>query len=236
MTNRRKVYDINNETKSIAKQLSIEDRIERMYENESYIVIKDHKEDFPNKISCRLINPSKSDTGKISKTILDKIITKIVSLTNVNQWKNSTSFIEWYKTIPNKDQYRFVIFDIESFYPSILLKLFNDVLNFAKAITDISEKDVSIIMQARKTLLFNDSKPWLEKSGNKDFNVPMGCFDGAEVCELVGSFILTKLCDVLQRENVGSYRDDGLAIVKQISGPELERERKTLLNYLKSMD
>ena len=144
--------------------------------------------------------------------------------------------MEWYKAIPNKDQYRFVIFDIESFYPSILLKLFNDVLNFAKAITDISEKDVSIIMQARKTLLFNDSKPWLEKSGNKDFNVPMGCFDGAEVCELVGSFILTKLCDVLQRENVGSYRDDGLAIVKQISGPELERERKTLLNYLKSMD
>ena len=91
-------------------------------------------------------------------------------------------------------------------------------------------------MQARKTLLFNDSKPWLEKSGNKDFNVPMGCFDGAEVCELVGSFILTKLCDVLQRENVGSYRDDGLVIVKQISGPELERERKALLNYLKSMD
>ena len=140
------------------------------------------------------------------------------------------------QAISNKDQHRFVIFDIESFYPSILLKLFNDVLNFAKAITDISEKDVSIIMQARKTLLFNDSKPWLEKSGNKDFNVPMGCFDGAEVCELVGSFILTKLCDVLQRENVGSYRDDGLVIVKQISGPELERERKALLNYLKSMD
>ena len=64
MTNRSKVYDIYNETKSIAKQLSIEDRIERMDENESYITIKDHKEDFPNKISCRLINPSKSDIRK----------------------------------------------------------------------------------------------------------------------------------------------------------------------------
>ena len=55
-----------------------------------YITIKDHKEDFPNKnkISCRLINPSKSDIGKTSKTILGKLITKIVSLTNVNQWKN----------------------------------------------------------------------------------------------------------------------------------------------------
>ena len=114
MTKKRKVYDINNETKSIAKQLSIDDRMERMYANESYITIKNHKEHFPNKISCRLINPSKSDIRKISKTILDKVITKIVSLTNVNQWKNSTSVIEWYKTIPNKDQYRFIIFDIEN--------------------------------------------------------------------------------------------------------------------------
>ena len=63
----------------------IDDLIERMYENETYITIKDHKENFPNKISRRLINPSKSDIEKISKTILDKIITKIVSLTNVNQ-------------------------------------------------------------------------------------------------------------------------------------------------------
>ena len=54
----------------------------------------------------------------------------------------------------------------------------------------------------------------------------MGCFDGAEVCELVGSVILTKLCDVLQRENVGLYRDDGLVIVKQMPGPELEGKRK----------
>ena len=36
MTNRGKVYDINNETKSIAKQISIDNRIERMYENKSY--------------------------------------------------------------------------------------------------------------------------------------------------------------------------------------------------------
>ena len=85
----------------------------------------------------------------------------------------------------------------------------NEALNLAKTLTDISETDVSIMMQARKTLLFNDSKPWLKKFGNEDFDVPMGCFDGAEVCELVGSLILTKLCDVLQRENVGLYRDDG---------------------------
>ena len=42
----------------------------------------------------------------------------------------------------------------------------------------------------------------VENFGNEDFHVPMGCFDGAVVCELVDSLILTKLCDVLQRENV----------------------------------
>ena len=196
MTNMRQVYDINNKTKSIAKQLSIDDRIERIHENESYITIKDHKEEFPNKTSCRLINQSKSDVGKISKTILDKIVTKIDSLINVNRWKNSISVIEVYKTILNKDKYRFVIFDIESFYPSISLELFNEALNFAKTL-GISETEVSKMMPPRKTLLFNDSKPWLKKFGNEDFDVPIGCFDGAEVCELVGSFILTKLSDVL---------------------------------------
>ena len=30
-----------------------------MQETEAYIKIKDHREEFPNKISCRLINPSK---------------------------------------------------------------------------------------------------------------------------------------------------------------------------------
>ena len=88
-------------------------------------------------------------------------------------------------------------------------------------------------MQVSKTLLFNDSKPWLKKFGNKDFDVPMGCFDGAEVCELVGSSILTKFCDVLPREYVELYRDDGLAIVKQMPGPELERKRKKIIETFK---
>ena len=233
MTNRTKVYNINNETKSIAKQLSKVDRIEWMYKNESHITIKDHKEHFSNKISYRLINPSKSDSWKISKTILDKIIAKILFLTNVNQWKNSTSVIEWYKTIPNKDQYRFIMFDIENFYPSISLELFNEALNFAKTLTDVSETDVSIMMQARKTLLFNDRKTCLKKSGNKDFDVPMWSFDGAEVCELVGSLISTQLCNVLLSVNVGLYRDDGLAIVKQIPVPEFEWKRKIIIEVFK---
>ena len=89
------------------------------------------------------------------------------------------------------------------------------------------------MMQTSKTLLFNDSQPWLKKFGSEDFDVPIGCFDGAEVSELVGSFILTKFYDVLQRENVELYRDGGLAIVKQMPGPELERKRKKIIEIFK---
>ena len=31
---------------------------------------------------------------------------------------------------------------------------------------------------------------WIKKSGDSDFDVTMGSFDGAELCELVGLFIL----------------------------------------------
>ena len=60
-----------------------------MKESESYITVKDGKEQFPHKISCRPINPSKSIIGNISKHVLDKINQKLISVTEVNQWKNS---------------------------------------------------------------------------------------------------------------------------------------------------
>ena len=63
---------MNSHAKRITKELPISDSIEKLQETEAYITIKDHKEDFPN-ISCRLINPSKSSIGKISKVILDEI-------------------------------------------------------------------------------------------------------------------------------------------------------------------
>ena len=79
----------------------------------------------------RLINPSKSDIGRISKQILDKINLKLISDTKINQWKNSASVIECFNNIPNKDQYWFVVFDIESLYTSFSEELFKGALNFA---------------------------------------------------------------------------------------------------------
>ena len=54
----------------------------------------------------------------------------------------------------------------------------------------------------------------------------MGTFGGAEVCELVGLFLLHHLSLLLGKEAVGFYRDDGLAIIRNSSGPEADKTRK----------
>ena len=128
-----------------------------MQETEACITIKNHREDFPNKISCRLINPSKSSIGKISKEVLDKINNIVQSRTSVNQWKNTSSVIEWFINIKNKEILSFIVFDIESFYPSISEDLFNSAIQFAKESVDISDYNLSLINQAWKTLLFHES-------------------------------------------------------------------------------
>ena len=73
-----------------------------------------------------------------------------------------------------------------------------------------------------------------EKTRNEEFDVSMGCFDGAEVCELVGVYILHLLRTVTRKENVGYNRDDGLGILRYSSGPEIERKRKQIIQILKS--
>ena len=41
------------------------------------------------------------------------------------------------------------------------------------------------------------------------FDVAMGAYDGAEVCELVGTFLLEKISEICSKSNIGLYRDDG---------------------------
>ena len=65
----------------IAQNLNLEDRIEALSETQCFITIKDHKENFPGRIECRLINPAKTNIGVISKHILEKINKNIQTIT-----------------------------------------------------------------------------------------------------------------------------------------------------------
>ena len=199
----------------IVKELELEDRIEVRAEKEAYITLKDHKDNFRNRPSCRLINPSKSEVGKISKQILDRINNKVRQSTNVKQWKNSDEVIQWFNNIQDKPSHRFITFDIVSFYPSITEDLLSKALAFATQFTNISDREKSIILHAKKSFLFSNGKPWIKKantSNNKAFDVTMGSFDGAETCDLVGLYLLSDLSNLLGN-NVGLYRDDCLAVV-----------------------
>ena len=56
----------------------------------------------------------------------------------------------------------------------------------------------------------------------------MGSYDGAEICELVGLFILNHLGKSFGKESIGLYTDDGLAIIRNKSARLADKTRKEL--------
>ena len=221
--------DINFELKKITSNLSIADRVDTMARRNAFVTLKDHKENFDSNPKCRLINPSKSELGKVSKIMLDDINNKIRSTLNLNQWKNAESVISWFQTINDKPNHTFLSFDIVEFFPSISEHLLDEVLSWAQTLTDITEQQISIIKHARKSILFYDEKTWVKRNNQSLFDVAMGSYDGAEICELVGLFILNKLSEKFGKNNIGLYRDDGLML---LSGTGSEKDWQTKLENL----
>lgn len=220
--------EINKEAKRIAQQLKLEDKMELYADRKAFITLKDHKENFANSPKCRLINPAKGEIGLISKKILEEINSKVRSATVLNQWRNTSDVLTWFTNIPNKKKSKFIKFDIVEFYPSISETLLSDALTFAQTITDIEIAQIEIIKHSRKSLLFDEDNIWVKK-GDVMFDVTMGSYDGAEVCELVGLYLLNVLGEKFGKENIGLYRDDGLAAFQNISGPEADRRRKQII-------
>ncbi|CAH3168379.1 unnamed protein product [Pocillopora meandrina] len=61
----------------------------------------------------------------------------------------------------------------------------------------------------------------------------MGSFDEAEVCELIGLFLLNNLSEKYGKNNVGLYRDDELVLLRNASGPQSEWTRKEIRREFK---
>ena len=212
------------EEKKIAKNLDLDDRIDSLATKDSFITLKDHKPNFNNNPTCRLINPSKSEIGIISKQILQRINAAVLEHVNVNQWKNTDSVISWFSNLPNKSTRSFINFDIVDFYPSISEELLCEALTFASNYVPITDNEKNIIIQAKSSVLFSQNKTWCKKTSSSLFDVTMGSFDGAETCELVGLYLLSKLPPEYSTD-VGLYRDDGLAALDK-SPKEIENIKK----------
>ena len=108
-------------------------------------------------------------------------------------------------------------------------KLLREAIRFAKLY--ISIKNIKTIIHARKSLLYYKDEPWVKK-GERNFDVSMG----AKVWELIGIFMLSILSKHINKNHTGLYRDDGLTILKNNSGPEAEKLKKKFQKLFKEKD
>ena len=80
--------------------------------------------------------------------------------------------------------------------------------------------------------MFSNEKPCMKREGNI-FNATMGAYHGTEVCELGGIFMLNKISGKYHKNHIGIYRDEDLAVFKNISGPESQRIKKNFQSLFK---
>ena len=102
------IQETNFEAKKITEKLHIEDRVEILQSTEAFISIKDHKQIFQNQPQCRLLNPAKSEIGRISQKILQQVNTSIREKLGLKQWINSEDAIKWFESIDNKSEKEFI--------------------------------------------------------------------------------------------------------------------------------
>ena len=82
-------------------------------------------------------------------------------------------------------------------------------------------------------MLFSKDDVWVKKD-NPLFDVTMGSYNGAEVCELVGLYILDRIRLECPDIKLGLYRDDGLGITNNLSGQDTENLRNKLFQIFES--
>ena len=102
------------------------------------------------------------------------------------------------------------------------------MLEYAKQHTTGSEQEVEIITTQEKTLLFNKNEPWVKIGDSPMFDVAMGCYDGAKVCELVVLYILHKLSSKFPEGDIALYRDDSLAIFQNMKAREVNSDMPSI--------
>ena len=224
---------INAKAKTLATTLSLEDRIETISKKESFISLKDHKQNFQHQPQCRLINPTKSEMGIVAQKILQRVNADIKGSTKLKQWRSTKHAVDWFKSLSGKNNLVFMQCDIVNFYPSITENLLKKAIKFAKKHSNLTDKEIEIIFHARDTVLINEGEPW--KKQDSLFDVSMGAFDGAEVAELVGLLALKCIEEQLPHLNFGLYRDDGLATYKAGRDAKTDTMRKNLIKIFNKL-
>ena len=95
-------------------------------------------------LPIRVINPTKSDLGKISKKILDRILRTLRNkLPSLNQFRSTDDALKWFNN-HQKHANGLITFDIENFYPSITERILKNA----------AEKEIKFDLRQRTELFF----------------------------------------------------------------------------------
>ena len=220
------VRKVNSEHAKIAVELEIDDRMFKTTPRDCFITLKDHKEDFTTNPKVRLINPTKPEVGRVAMKIVDNVVKEIRLKNNkLKQAISTGDVIEWFKDIKNKKYLKFINWDIDNFYPSITPTLLEQALDWAMDYVDITTQQRKIINQSCNSFLHFRGQPWMKK-GDDSFDIGMGAYHGAQVCEIVGLFLMSRLAHIKDLLPI-IYRDDVLGVTRATSRQQ-ERMRQMI--------
>ena len=63
----------------------------------------------------------------------------------------------------------------------------------------------------------------------------MDSFDDAEICELVGLYVQSKLENILPKTNCRLYRHDGLILLRNLNDQQMDKKRKSIIKIFKDI-
>ena len=81
-------------------------------------------------------------------------------------------------------------------------------------------------MNSCMILCLQNSELWVKKDENANFEGLIRCYYGVENCELAGIFFLKQVGPIIDKNDLGLYRQDGLGLFCGISKPMIERKKK----------
>ena len=116
----------------------------------------------------------------------------------------------------------------KDFYPSITKEHLLKAIELSNQFTKSTNDEIDHLMHTCQTIICYDNRIWTKLNNTDNFDIAMGSFHGAEVCDLVGLYILSKLSPIVGAPNIGLYRDDGLGVIKQSS----KEIKKTIISEM----
>ena len=159
--------------------MNVADRIKLTAKQEAYITFKDHLDNFANNPTCSLINPAKTNIGRVSKMILESINLKVKEYTKANQWKSTHGVSEWFSNLRSKKSLTFVVFDKVDFYPSVVLygsyrREIHEWRVTPRKARGVHERQYSLALRALITLVFRGPHaPFVVSLAIRGFHVYM---------------------------------------------------------------